>query len=69
MNQAYISQTMEETIVIKRVDLEKEHSLLLARVQQIRQLLGWEPLPSARQQRKLNRMENYTDARIDLASV
>lgn len=41
-----------EFVIGTRSDLEKEHSVLLARVQQIRQQLGWEPLPTGRQQRK-----------------
>lgn len=41
-----------EYVIGTRADLENEHSLLLARVQQIRQKLGWELLPTGKQQRK-----------------
>lgn len=43
---------VQEYIIGTRIDLEKEHSVLLARVQQIRQQLGWEPIQTGRQQRK-----------------
>lgn len=40
-----------DTILIKRSDLENEHRQLLSRIQYLRQLLGYAPLPTGRQQR------------------
>jgi hypothetical protein len=40
-----------DTIIIKRSDLENEHRQLLSRIQYLRQLLGYAPLPTGRQQR------------------
>ena len=40
-----------DIILIKRSDLENEHRQLLSRIQYLRQLLGYAPLPTGRQQR------------------
>lgn len=40
-----------DMIVIKRSDLENEHRQLLSRIQYLRRLLGYTPLPTGRQQR------------------
>ena len=42
-------------IVVSRAALELEHRLLLARVQQLRELLGLDPLLTGKQQRKQER--------------
>ena len=43
-----------DIILIKRSDLENEHRQLLSRIQYLRQLLGYAPLPTGRQQRLEN---------------
>lgn len=43
-----------DTILIKRSDLENEHRQLLSRIQYLRQLLGYAPLPTGKQQRLEN---------------
>lgn len=40
-----------DTILIKRSDLENEHRQLLSRIQYLRRLLGYAPLPTGKQQR------------------
>lgn len=40
-------------ITVKRSDLEREHRVLMDRVQHLRQILGLPPLSTASQQRKL----------------
>lgn len=40
-----------DMIVIKRSDLENEHRQLLSRIQYLRRLLGYAPLPTGKQQR------------------
>jgi len=39
-------------VLISRKELEQEHSILIARVQQVRRLLGYSPLPTGKQKRK-----------------
>lgn len=46
-----VSMTTDE-VVVKRADLEHEHRVLLDRIQRLRRILGYEPLPTAKQQRK-----------------
>lgn len=48
------SEKKHDTILIKRSDLENEHRQLLSRIQYLRQLLGYAPLPTGRQQRLEN---------------
>ena len=40
-----------DIIVVSRKDLETEHRQLLSRIQQLRRILGYDPLPTGRQQR------------------
>lgn len=41
-----------DMIPVSRAELEKEHSLLIARIHQIRQWLGYPPLLTAKEKRK-----------------
>jgi hypothetical protein len=45
------SQNSCDNILVSRKDLEVEHRQLLSRVQQLRRLLGYPPLPTGKQQR------------------
>ncbi len=47
-----------DTILIKRSDLENEHRQLLSRIQYLRQLLGYAPLPTGKQQRLAQHKES-----------
>jgi hypothetical protein len=40
-----------DMIIISRKDLENEHRQLLSRLQYLRRLLGYAPLPTGKQQR------------------
>ena len=44
-----------DIICISRKDLETEHSILLARIHQVRRILGLTPLETGKQQRKAQR--------------
>lgn len=46
---AMIEQETPDVIPVKRADLEKEHSNLIARIHQLRRLLGYPPLPTGKQ--------------------
>lgn len=56
-NPLYLSEKCDkiETITVRRVDLEIEHRQLLSRIQYLRQLLGYAPLPTGHQQRLVDR--------------
>lgn len=41
-----------DIILVSRTELEQEHIHLMARVQQLRRLLGFPPLPTGKQIRK-----------------
>lgn len=41
-----------DTIIVNRADLEKEHSLLIARLHLLRKQLGYPPLTNKEQQRQ-----------------
>jgi hypothetical protein len=41
-----------EYVMVPRRELEHEHMTLLRRVQQIRAILGWKPLPTGKQTRR-----------------
>ena len=41
-----------DTVQVPRAELEHEHLHLLARVQQLRRLLGYPPLPTGKQLRR-----------------
>jgi hypothetical protein len=41
-----------DIITVSRKELEQEHIHLMARIQQLRRLLGFPPLPTGSQQRK-----------------
>ena len=41
-----------ETILVSRKELEQEHIHLMARLQQLRRLLGFAPLPTGSQRRR-----------------
>ena len=43
--------TLEPSIVVRRRDLELEHSNLIERIQHLRRLLGYPPLLTGKQQR------------------
>ena len=43
-----------DIIQVSRKELEQEHIHLMARIQQLRRLLGFPPLPTGSQQRKQN---------------
>ena len=45
------SHENRDMIVVRRSDLETEHRQLLSRLQQLRRLLGYDPLPTGKQQR------------------
>jgi hypothetical protein len=45
------SHENHDMIVVSRNDLETEHRQLLSRIQQLRRLLGYDPLPTGKQQR------------------
>jgi hypothetical protein len=42
-------------VMVKRCDLLQEHQALLARVQQLRRILGLKPLPTGKQQHRQER--------------
>jgi hypothetical protein len=41
-----------DTIMVSRKELEQEHTHLLGRLQQLRRLLGYQPLPTGKQLRR-----------------
>ena len=41
-----------DTIQVSRKELEQEHTHLLGRLQQLRRLLGYQPLPTGKQIRR-----------------
>ena len=41
-----------DTIIVNRADLEKEHSLLIARLHLLRKQLGYQPLTDKEQRRQ-----------------
>lgn len=41
-----------ETVIVSRAELEMEHTHLLGRIQQLRRLLGYQPLPTGKQVRR-----------------
>lgn len=58
MNENTVLQNLDkgatmDFITVKRSDLEREHRVLMDRVQHLRQILGLPPLSTASQQRKL----------------
>lgn len=40
-----------DIVIVARKDLETEHRQLLSRIQLLRRLLGYDPLPTGKQQR------------------
>ncbi len=51
-NYANISGKPTDTIQVSRAELEQEHTHLLGRLQQLRRLLGYQPLPTGKQLRR-----------------
>lgn len=51
-NHVTIDAGSPDTIMVSRAELEREHGNLLARVQQLRRLLGWAPLPTSSELRR-----------------
>lgn len=51
-NHANMEQAQADTICISRSELDREHSNLIARVQQLRRLLGYPPLPTGKEARR-----------------
>lgn len=49
-----------DSVVVSRQELLAEHGVLLARVQQIRRVLGMPPLPTGNQERKASRSQGPT---------
>lgn len=49
---AKINDKPPETIQVSRRELEQEHTHLLGRLQQLRRLLGYQPLPTGKQLRR-----------------
>lgn len=41
-----------DTVLVSRRELEQEHNHLMARVQQLRRILGYPPLPTGSQRRR-----------------
>lgn len=52
MTTVTVVRTTADEIVVKRADLEHEHRVLLDRIQRLRRMLGYEPLPTNKQQRR-----------------
>jgi len=50
---ATIQETERDCIIVQREDLEQEHSNLIERLHQLRRLLGYPPLMTGKQRRKL----------------
>lgn len=48
-NSATMEAAAADTVEVSRADLDKEHSLLLARIHQIRRLLGYPPLMTGKE--------------------
>ena len=51
-NHATMDAGPPDAIMVSRHELEGEHNQLIARVQQLRRLLGFPPLPTGKQQRR-----------------
>lgn len=49
---AKIDLQATDTISVSRAELDKEHSLLIARLHQLRRLLGYPPLPTGKEARR-----------------
>lgn len=41
-------QTNDECVIVRRNDLMLEHQILLSRIQQLRRILNWAPLPTGK---------------------
>lgn len=52
INHATIDEGPPETVSVSRRELEQEHVHLMARIQQLRRLLGFPPLPTGSQLRR-----------------
>lgn len=51
-NNAIIDKAVSDGIFVSRQALLDEHAYLVSRLQQLRRLLGLEPLPTGKQQRR-----------------
>lgn len=51
-NPATMEQGPPDAIQVSRKELEQEHIHLMARIQQLRRLLGFPPLPTGSQRRR-----------------
>ena len=52
VSQSRQPDTVEETVTLSRADLQREHDMLLARVQHLRRILKLAPLPTGKQRRQ-----------------
>lgn len=51
-NHDTIKSRSPDIILVSRAELEQEHTHLLGRLQQLRRLLGYQPLPTGKQLRR-----------------
>ena len=54
-NQNRVTMTQEVQVMVNRADLEKEHSLLIARLHQLRRQLGYPPLTGKEERRQAHK--------------
>ncbi len=50
---SYVTIEKQSHVLVARCELEEEHRNLLQRIHQLRRLLGYPPLPTGKQQRRL----------------